>query len=133
MKKLLTIILIFAVSSVSFMIQIVVNLFGVYPFIFPAVIFSGAAAFVTSLFYKMFRGKVGLGAPLFWVIAFVPQSAVGLGYFIWACCMSSRYFFIGVQGVLCFYDMPVTAAAYALFGGVFTAVYRAAEKRRAQT
>lgn len=130
MKKLLTIILIFAVSSVSFLIQMVVNLLVVYPLIFPAVIFSAGAAFATSCFYKMFRSKVGLGAPLFWVIAFVPQSAVGLGYFIWAVCMRSMgYWFIGVQGVLCFYDMPVTAVVYALAGGIFAAVHRAIEKK----
>lgn len=64
MKKLPTIILIFAVSSVSFPVQIIVNLFIVYPYIFPAVIFSGAVAFAVSCFYKMFRGRVGRGALL---------------------------------------------------------------------
>ncbi len=130
MKKFPTIILIFAVSAVLFMIQIIVNLFVIYPYIFPAVIFSGAAAFAVSCFYKMFRGRVGCGALLFWVIAFAPQSAFGLGYFIWAVCMRAMgYGFIGVGGVLCFYDVPVTAAAYAIFGGIFTAVHKAVEKK----
>ncbi|MDE6030563.1 MAG: hypothetical protein K2G32_02970 [Oscillospiraceae bacterium] len=130
MKKFLTIILLLAVSTVSFLIQMVVNLLVVYPLIFPAVIFSAGAAFATSCFYKMFRSNVGLGAPLFWVIAFVPQSAFGLGYLIWAVCMRSMgYWFIGVQGVLCFYDMPVTAVVYALAGGIFAAVQRAIEKK----
>lgn len=130
MKKFLTIILIFAISAVSFLVQIIVNLFVVYPYIFPAVIFSGAAAFATSCFYKMFRSKVGRGALLFWVIAFAPQSAFGLGYFIWAVCMNvTGYAFIGVGGVLCFYDMPVTAVAYAILGAIFTAVHKAVEKK----
>lgn len=134
MKKFLTIILIFAVSAVSFLIQIIVNLFVVYPYIFPAVILSGAAAFAISCFYKMFRGRVGRGALLFWVIAFAPQSAFGLGYFIWAVCMNvTGYAFIGAGGVLCFYDMPVTAAAYALLGAIFTAVHKVVEKRKALT
>lgn len=130
MKKVLTIALIFAVSAVSFLIQIVINLFMVYPYVFPAVIFSGAMAFAISCFYKMFCGRAGHGALLFWVIAFAPQSAFGLGYFIWAVCMRAMgYGFIGVGGVLCFYDMPVTAAAYALFGGIFTGVQKAIEKK----
>lgn len=134
MKKLPTIILIFAVSSASFLVQIIVNLFVVYPYIFPAVIFSGAAAFAVSCFYKMFRGRVGRGALLSWVIAFAPQSAFGLGYFIWAVCMRTMgYGFIGVGGVLCFYDMPVTAAAYALLGAIFTAMHKVVEKRKALT
>lgn len=98
--------------------------------IFPAVLFSAAAMFATSCFYKLYRDKVGLGAPLFWAIAFAPQSAVGFGYFIWVVCMRFMgYGFIGIGGVVGFYDVPVTAAAYLLFGEIFTVVQRAAEKK----
>lgn len=39
------------------------------------------------------------------------------------------YGFIGIGGVVGFYDVPVTAAAYLLFGEIFTVVQRAAEKK----
>lgn len=130
MKRFPTIILIFVVSSVSFLIQITVNLFIVYPYVFPSVIFSGAAAFAVSCFYKIFRVRVRRGALLFWAIAFAGQFILGLGYYIWAVCMrAAGHAFIGVGGVLCFYDMPITAAAYALFGAIFAAVQRAVEKK----
>lgn len=124
MKKFSALILLAVVSLAISAVLLLVNCASMHlsaVTTIQAVFTSIAFAFGTAGFYKKFRSKLGINALLFWIFAYAPELFIGAGTLLWAYYQSaSGYPFLGMDGLLYFYAIPITGAVYAVCGAIFT-------------
>lgn len=134
MKKVLALVLLFAVNAAAVFILIVINLFLVYSPAFPvALINAAAASFGISCLYVLFK-RNAVSRNVFWLVTYLPvlvyEAYHLVNEFVIQRVVLHR-FCIGVSAVLMYYDIPITCGIYGLFGTGWLIVCNVIAKRKA--
>lgn len=135
MKKALALILLFAVNAATVFVLIVINTFLCYS-AFTIVLAVGNSLYVScviSFLSILYERKLSISRKIFWLTAYLPVLVCAvldpaIGYFNE---LVLHKFYMGPGALIIFYSVPITCAAYGLFGVVWLVVSNIIAKRKA--
>ncbi len=134
MKKVMALILLFAVSAAVVFILVCVNLFLVYsPLIVVAFSMTATVSFGISLLYGLLERKFSVSRKGFWIAAYLPVLVYAAVDLVKVCYETYvlHQMYLDPGAVLVFYDIPITCGAYGLFGTGWLVFCNVLAKRKA--